>query len=253
MIIPSRVRRIPLVAVLLLGTLSAQSGEDIARLIDARAEPVDQTSDLTMILTSRSGSQRTLTVRSVSKGGTRQIVWFLAPADDRGVAFLRIEHEDRDDEMRMWLPSFRKMRRIAASRKGESFMGSDLSYEDMTSRTLTDYTYELRGEERLHDQPVWVLASTPRAELRSSYSELVSWVRKSDAVILKEEYYDRVGNLLKVRTVEVEERQGYVVPVSMFMRNVQKEHTTELHFDKVALDTGVSDDLFHERNLRRLP
>ena len=249
----SRPATLVLFPFVLLTLIRPQSGADIARLIDERKAPMDQTSDLTMILTSRSGSSRSLTIRSVRKGTDKQIVWFLAPADDRGVAFLRIEHEHEDDEMRMWLPSFRKMRRIASSRKGESFMGSDLSYEDMTSRTLDNYTYNLLNEDTLDGEPVWILESVPKPELRSTYSKLVSWVRQPDAVILKEEAYDRAGDLLKVRTIQVVDRNGYTVPVHMFVRDVQKEHTTEMVFDNVVLDTGVADNLFHERNLRRLP
>ena len=47
--------------------------------------------------------------------------------DDRGVAFLKIEHDNKDDEMQMWLPAFKKVRRISAKKKGDAFMGSDLS------------------------------------------------------------------------------------------------------------------------------
>jgi len=231
----------------------AQTGYDIARMMDEREEPDDMVSDMTMILTSRTGSSRTLTVHSVRKGDDKQIVWFLSPADDRGVAFLKIEHEDRDDEMRMWLPGFKRMRRISSSKKGESFMGSDLSYEDMTTRALDEYTYELIREDTLGGEPVWILESTPRPELRSSYSRIVSWVRQSDIFVPREEFYDRAGNLLKVRTMEMKEMKGYTIPVRMFVENVQKEHATELIFDNVELDAGVKDDLFHERNLRKLP
>ncbi len=233
--------------------LTAQTGYDIARMMDEREEPNDMVTDMTMILTSRTGSSRTLTVHSVRKDDDKQIVWFLSPADDRGVAFLKIEYEGRDDEMRMWLPGFKRMRRISSSKKGESFMGSDLSYEDMTTRALDEYTYELIREDTMGGEPVWILESTPRPELRSSYSRIVSWVRQSDIFVPREEFYDRAGNLLKVRTMEMKEVKGYTIPVRMFVENVQKEHTTELIFENVELDTGVKDDLFHERNLRRLP
>lgn len=233
--------------------LSAQTGYDIARMMDEREQPEDMVSDMTMILTSRTGSSRTLTVHSVRKGDDKQIVWFLAPADDRGVAFLKIEYEDRDDEMRMWLPSFKRMRRISSSAKGENFMGSDLTYEDMTTRALDEYTYELLGEETLESGPAWILESTPQPELRSSYSRIVSWVDQAEVYPVKEEYYDRAGNLLKVRTLELRELEGYTIPVRMFVQDVQKEHTTELLFDNMELDTGVEDNLFHERNLQRLP
>ncbi|MFB0515359.1 MAG: outer membrane lipoprotein-sorting protein [Candidatus Neomarinimicrobiota bacterium] len=248
-----RITALLLLALLFTSTLVAQTGYDIAKMIDERKQPEDMVADMTMILTARTGSQRTLTVHSVRKGEDKQIIWFLAPADDRGVAFLKIEYEDREDEMRMWLPSFKKMRRISSSKKGESFMGSDLSYEDMTTRNLDEYTYELKGEESLDGDQVWVLESIPIPELRSSYSRIISWVRQSDVMPLKEEYYDRAGNLLKVRILEVEAVKEYSIPVRMFVRNLQKEHSTELLFDNVELDTGVGDDLFHERNLQRLP
>ena len=99
-----------LLALILPLCLMAQTGYDIAKMVDERRQPDDMVSDMTMAMTSRTGSTRTLTVRSIRKGDEKQILWFLAPADDRGVAFLRIEYEDRDDEMRMWLPSFNKMR-----------------------------------------------------------------------------------------------------------------------------------------------
>ena len=242
-----------ILATLLPIALAGQTGDDIASMIDQRSEPKDMTTDLTMTLTARSGASRTLTVHSVRLGEAKQIIWFLAPADDRGIAFLSIEHADGDDEMRMWLPSFKKIRRISSSKQGDSFMGSDLSYEDMTSRDLNDYTYLLQGEETIDGVAYWVLENVPRPELRSSYSKIVSWVRQSDALIIKEHYFDRAGNLLKERTVEAQEVGGYTLPVRMFVRNVQKEHTTELIFDKIEVDTGVKDNLFHERNLRRLP
>ncbi len=250
--VPRRLLLLPMLLLLSL-PLTAQTGYEIARMIDEHKTPEDMVSDMTMILTSRTGSSRTLTVHSVRKGEDKQIIWFLAPADDRGVAFLKIEYEDREDEMRMWLPGFKRMRRISSSKKGESFMGSDLSYEDMTTRALDEYTYELKGKDTLDSGPVWILESTPKPELRSSYSRIVSRVRQSDITPIKEEYYDRAGNLLKVRTMELTEQKGYTIPVRMFVQNVQKDHTTELIFENIELDTGVKDDLFHERNLRRLP
>lgn len=233
--------------------LLAQTGEEIAQMIKDRAEPKDMTSEMSMLLTSKKGKTRKMKVHSIRKGNDKMIIWFLEPADDRGVAFLKLEHPDKDDEMRMWLPSFGKMRRIASSKKGESFMGSDLSYEDMTSRALEDYTYKLLGEEQFAGVDVWLLSSTPKAELRSSYGYHKAWVRKSDAVVLKEESYNRAGKLQKVRDVEFVEMDGYIIFTRMFVKDVIKNHSTEMTFENIRLDTGVEDAIFHERNLRRLP
>lgn len=132
-------------------------------------------------------------------------------------------------------------------------MGSDLSYEDMTSRNMDEYTYELIGEEQVDGVDVWLLKSIPIKELRSNYSHHIGWVRKSDAVVIKEESYNRAGKLQKVRDSEFTEQDGYIVITRMLVKNVIKQHSTELVFENIELDTGVEDALFHERNLRRLP
>lgn len=245
--------RIMLISLLSLSVLTAQTGADIARMIDDRTEPADVANDMTMTLTAKNGNSRTFTIHTVRKGENFMILWFLAPADDRGVALLTIEHDNGDTEMRMWLPSFRRMRRIASSKRGDSFMGSDLSFEDLTSRSLDDYTHNLLGEETINGEPYWLLENVPNADLRSSYSRIVSKVRQSDALVLWESYYDRAGDLLKERTVEFTDLGGYTLPVKMVVTNVQKGHSTKLLFENMEVDTGVDEGLFHERNLKKLP
>ena len=91
----------------------AQSGIEIAKMVDLRKIPKDQSNITKMVLTNSKGKQRTNIVRSKSMDGNKkQIMWFMEPKDDKGVAFLKIENDGKDDEMRMWLPAFKKVRRI---------------------------------------------------------------------------------------------------------------------------------------------
>lgn len=231
----------------------SQTADEVARMVQGRKTPADMTVDMTMTITSHTGSQRTMTLHTVRKGTDKQISWFLAPEENRGMATLRIDLPDGTSDLTMWMPNLQRMRRISTKNRNQRFMGSDLTLEDMTTRTVENYTYTFHEDQAWEGHPCWVLESVPKAKLLSSYSRILSWVRQSDAVSLKDEYYDRTGNLLKVRTVELKEVKGYTLPIRMFVRNVQKEHTTELLFDNIEVDTGVKDDLFHERNLRRLP
>ena len=57
-----------------------------------------------------------MVIKSVDKN-KKQIIWFLEPRDIRGISFLKINHQDKNDEMRMWLPAFKKVRRISAKKK----------------------------------------------------------------------------------------------------------------------------------------
>jgi len=242
------------IIVLLVSYVYSQAGYEIAKQIEEKQKPNDMKADLTMVLTNKKGKTRTSTIRSISKDDSKkQIIWFLAPADDKGVAFLKIEHDGEDDEMRLWLPAFNKVRRISSKQKADSFMGSDMSYEDMTSRELEEYTYSLKENQTIDDIEYYLLESVPNADLDSEYSKHLSWVSKIDLLVTKEESYDNANRLLKTKTIRFNKLKGYDVPIEMYVKNVQKNHSTKLTFDNLELDSNVQDDLFQEKNLKRLP
>jgi len=242
---------------LLLGIpmlLLGETGYEIAKAMEDQPSPKNMKSSMTMTLTNKQGKTRESTIRSVSADDNRQqIIWFLSPADDKGVAFLKIEHADKDDEMRLWLPAFKKVRRISSKKKADSFMGSDLSYEDMTSRDLDEYTYELQGEKKIDGVECHILVSIPKSGVTRTYSKFVSYVSKKDLVAIRDEAYDTREELLKVRTMKYRKEKGYNLPVEIFVENVQKEHSTRLVFSEQEIDTEIEADLFQEKNLKRLP
>ncbi len=239
---------------LLPSLLFSQTGPEIAHMMDQRKQPKDMTSRTTMILTNSRGKTRTSTIFSqLIDGGRMQILWFLAPADDKGVAFLKIEHDDKDDEMRMWLPAFKKVRRISSKKKGDSFMGSDLSYEDMTSRELEENKFARLDDDVVDKKECYVLEVTPKPDAKSTYSKHTTWVEKTTLLPLKEESYDRKGNLKKTKVFNTGRMGNYNIMTGIVVRDVQKEHTTKVTFDQIQLDTGLQESLFQQKNLKRMP
>ena len=232
----------------------SQTGREIAVMMDESPSPKDMSSQTTMILTNSKGKSRTN--KMVSKtvdNSEKQITWFLEPKDDKGVAFLKIEHSDRDDEMRMWLPDFKKIRRISSKRKGDSFMASDLSYEDLSSRELDKHEYDRKADEVIDGKEFYVIEVIPTAKAESSYLKHKSWINKSTLSVVKEESFDKRGELIKIKKFSHKKIKDYYVMSEIFVENVQKNHTTKLTFDKVDVDTGVKPSLFQEKNLKRLP
>ena len=132
-------------------------------------------------------------------------------------------------------------------------MGSDLSYEDMTSRELDDYTYALQGEKTIDGIDCYVLESTPKKGVSRTYKRFVSYISKADKVAVLDEAYDMKNKLLKTRKISYTRQKAYLLPTEIFVENVQKQHNTRLTFANIAVDTGVKDDLFQEKNLKRLP
>jgi outer membrane lipoprotein-sorting protein len=229
------------------------TGIELAKKVEDRKSPIDMKSTMTMVLTNKKGKTRTSSIRSYSKDDSKkQILWFLAPADDKGVSYLKIEHESKSDDMKLWLPNFKKIRRISSRKKSESFMGSDMSYEDMTSREITEYNYKIINNETVNDVECYVLESIPNG-IKSEYSRHVSWISKDNYLALKEESYDKSGNLLKEKAIEYQLIKDFHIMKELFVKNVQKNHQTVLEFEDIEINTGIEDKLFHEKNLKRMP
>ena len=246
--------KITILFITIISTSYPQDGMAIAKMVNERKAPQDIVSKTTMLLTNSKGKTRTSTILSKSiNNSSKQILWFLNPADDKGVAFLKIEHDDKADEMRMWLPAFKKVRRISSSKKGDSFMGSDLSYEDMTSRALDENNYKRLENDMVDGKECFVLEVVPNAEIKSTYSKHITWVDKETLIAIKEESYDLGGSLRKKKKFFFDSNSGYDVINEIFVEDIQKNHTTKLTMDDIKVDSGLDESLFQEKNLKRLP
>ena len=231
-----------------------QTGSEIAKMVDEKPTPKDMSNKTNMILTNSKGKSRTNTMASKSMDGNKkQIIWFLDPKDDKGVAFLKIEHDDKDDEMRMWLPAFKKVRRISSKKKGDSFMGSDLSYEDMSNRDMSENEYVRLDDETVNEIECYVLEIMPKKEAKSTYSKHISWIAKEGLYGVKENSFDKRGELKKRKVFNFQKLKEYHVIERVFVEDIQKNHTTEVTFSEVKVDSGIDKKLFQEKNLKRIP
>ena len=150
----------------------SMTGLELAQLVESREKPKDVRSLNTMLLINKDGRIKTLELISMSKDDSeKQMIWFLKPAKDKGISFLKIEHDDKDDFMTMWLPGFSRFKRIKSSQKSDSFMGSDLSFEDLTNRIISDYTYKIL---EFNETEKWYQLESIPIELESEYSRHVT-------------------------------------------------------------------------------
>ena len=232
----------------------SQSGRDIAEMIENRPAPNDLINQMVMILINSKGKTRTHKMISKSKnGGEKQIIWFKEPKDDRGIAFLKIESDNKDDEMRMWLPAFKKVRRISSKKKSDAFMGSDLSFEDLSNRRLKSNDYKRLEDAKWLGRDCYVLETIPKKESKSNYVRHVSWIDKNHMNILKEQSFNRKNKLEKEKHFSYETRGKYQLIKKVSVKNLLKRHATEITFYDIVINSGISDKIFNDINLRRLP
>ncbi len=224
----------------------ALTGDEILkRAENAMNAPQDRTATEKMTLIKSDGSEKLRVISFYQKGSDKRLVVFLSPADVKGVGFLSIS----EDRMYLYLPAFRKVRRIASHIKNEDFMGTDFSYEDMAE---TKYTDEYTATSEREEANQYVLELKPRPDADVGYSRQRMWVDKKTFIPVKTEYYSNEGKLIKVLTSEdVKQVDGYWFPMKMTMETIKTGHRTVLEMDEIKHDTGLSESFFTTRNLKK--
>lgn len=219
----------------------------------------DMRARVTMRLVSRDGSERirelTMSRRDVKEGGEqRYFIYFHRPPDVRDMTFLVWKYPGRDDDRWLYVPAIKLVRRIAASDKRSSFAGSDFSYEDVSGREPEDDAHKLLRDEKIGERAAYVVESVPKDPGSVDFTRKVSWIDRATWLALKEEYYDRRGELARVFTAEeLKEIQGFWTVTRRVMRNVQTGHRSEAVLADVRYNLKLAPDLFSERALRAPP
>ena len=102
-------------------------------------------------------------------------------------------------------------------------MGSDFSYEDMELSDPPGATHAVTSQTDTH----WVIETAPGPD--SSYSKLVTTVRKADFVPENVEFFDMDGEALKRLVVTASEQDGDLTLVTgSTMSNLQRGTSTRL-------------------------
>ena len=223
------------------------TGYDLAKMIDEKAQPKSSQSEISMTLINiNKDRKKTKEMISISKdNGEKMLMFFKSPKRDKGVGFLKIETDD-NDKISLFIPKLKKIRRISSSNQSDSFMGSDLSFEDMLSRNLDDFEYNIIS----NTDDLYILESICKDD-DSEYSRHISWISKDDLLITKEESYDTTNKLLKEKLFKQIELNGYHLISEIDVTNVQDQHRTILTINTLEVDGDINDDTFKEINLKR--
>lgn len=217
----------------------------------------DFTADMEMALIDTAGKEtlRRLRVRTleVTDDGDKSLAIFDAPADVKGTAFLSHTHIQQADDQWLYLPSLKRVKRIAPANKTAPFMGSEFSYEDLASPEVEKYTYKYVGEGAADRQPSYLLERYP-LDKNSGYSRQLVWVDQERYVALKIEYYDRKG--AKRKTLVSHGFKQYLNrnwrPAEMQMENHQSGKRSILRWSNYQFRQNLSAQDFHPSSLTRM-
>jgi outer membrane lipoprotein-sorting protein len=181
-------------------------------------------------------------------GRQNYYAYFKEPADVKQMVFMVHKKVGGDDDRWMYLPALDLVKRIAASDKRSSFVGSDFLYEDISGRSLEEDKFELLNETESH----YLVKATPKKTEDFSYYTIL--IDKKNYLPLVAEYYNESGKPYRViSALKVETFGGYPTITEMKAENLETKSYTVNEFSKIEYNIGLNEDIFTERFLRRPP
>ena len=230
-------------------TSSNLTGYDIIKSLENKQKPDNIKSSLIM-KSFKKGKTRTSKFISWTKNnGEFQLMWFVEPRQYKGMSFLNI-----DNNMTMWLPAYKKTRKVASQNKKKSFMNSDLSYGDFDIRDINMYTYEKFEKNQVYDSiECYIVISTPKNKEETNYSKHETWISKKGLNPIKEISFDKSGEAIKEKIFSYTTKDGMDILEALTVKNLQKDTYTKLYIDSIKLNTELNKNYFKETNLKRIP
>ena len=215
----------------------------------------DGKSKVKMIITDSQGRKRNREFKilrfNVKDGGEQKFyVYFEKPTDVARMTYMVWKNLGKDDDRWMYLPALDLVRRIAASDKRSSFVGSHFVYEDVSGRGVDTDIHELLGEE----DGFYKIKNTPKDDQGIEFSTYAVWIDKNNFMPMKAEYYNKAGDLIRtIEALEVKDIDGHPTVFKSQATDFERGGQTVMEFSDVQYDIGLDDNIFTERYLRKPP
>lgn len=239
----------------------AQDAKDIMRKVNFQASPIDEKTDFSMKLIDSKGKIRERTATQFIKRvnpnmwENSRLIRFHSPAEIAKSAVLILEKKDADYQQWIYIPSTYSIRRIPSKNRGDRYMGTDFSYEDVYTIDIDKYNFELIGDKIIDNQNCYKIEQIPKDKKlmsESIYSRILHYIDKEYFVILEAEYFDKKDVMIKrFKATQIIKTGKYFRPNHIEMEDIRLQHKTTITYGNRILEKGISDHIFSIQSLER--
>ncbi|MCZ7685986.1 MAG: outer membrane lipoprotein-sorting protein [Sandaracinaceae bacterium] len=191
---------------------------------------------------------RALRMRIWTRGENRALIVIESPSREAGTATLR-----RDRNLWNYLPRISRTIRVPPSMMLSSWMGSDLTNDDLTqsSSYREDFTGRVVG--RSERPRGWLVRYDAREGVVGLWRRIDFVVSDDGSLPIESRFFDRRMRLARtLRYEDVREMDGRRIPTRMVIVPHDREgHRTELRYLSMDFDANVSESTFSLTELER--
>ncbi len=248
-----------------LAAVAAPSGAEIIQHCDLDTNPgKDQRSTLTVIIRDAAGNERKDVYKRfwIDNDGKDQVVDKMLlftefPPDASGTAFMRwgyLPEAGKNADQWLFLPSLNTLRRVSVRDPGDSFLGSDLNYQDISYRPIDADEHKLLREESRNGKAYYVVESRAK-ERNPLYGRVLTWAEKADdwanCHLSRREFYDTRDSLIKTQVLEWQQVGDAWVWDEVVVENARTGGMSVFQVTNAEVNVGLDHGMFSERTMRR--
>jgi hypothetical protein len=211
------------------------------------------TASLKLVTTDKDGKAKEQVLTTSSKkidNRSHVVTRFSQPAGVTGVAFLTVEGQNGEaDDISLYLPKLKRVRKVAKQERGRAFMDTDFSYSDIASNGSRDEDFAKQPDEKAEGRDCYVIKGKGAAD--SAYGDVQMWVDKQFYVPMRVDYMDKDGKPLKrYRTLKLKSFKERTVAAESLMENLQSGSKTQMTVLGLE-EASLGDEAYTERALER--
>lgn len=193
---------------------------------------------------------REIEMESWWEGNEKALIVIKSPRKEEGNKTLKI-----GNEMWNYLKNTETTIKVPPSMMLQSWNGSDFTNDDLVreSNLNDDYTMKIIGEEKVNDELCWKIELNPKPSAPVVWGKLIYYVRKTDELPAKVEYYDEKGK--KIRTMlltNIKKFNGRLIPSEWSMvSNIKDGRSTIIKIKEMEFDININSRIFSFSELER--
>lgn len=196
----------------------------------------------------------------------KDLVIVTYPENVKGLAVLTWAYDDAasHNDIWMWIPSLKRIRRTCQADLDDSFLGSEFTTDDVTIRRLGNEKYKLLteknfpGYESVYAEkicskglPCFVVEAIPKRKT-DYYKKRIVWINKKTGAAVFDEYYDVRGRKFKIiYRAYVYPEDGCIRPEFWEVKNLRTGHVDTIGMGDITFNTDVPEKFFTEKTLER--
>ena len=202
----------------------------------------DKSSNIKMVMVNlKSGKEKTKKAVMMQKGVDMKLFRYTFPKSDSGIATLSLPN----NEIYLYLPLFKKPKKITNLAEKNAFNQSDFSVSDMATKS---YAESFSATLVSTNEFTYVVDLKPKSD-DAPYSHQVVYINKEYYYPEQFDFYDKKNQMVKKAIYNYAKINNYWVSDEISMEDLKKDHKTTIYMSDIKINQGLKDDLFTLENL----